>query len=378
MSGLEVDEVELTKALVKIDTRNPPGDTSSAVEFLEKLFSSFKTKNYVSEGKENLLIEISKGEKTLMISSHLDTVPCEDELLNPIVVNGKLYGRGSCDAKGCVASICSAVLPLADIGIGLKVAFTADEEVGGRNGLKKVFEAEKCDAVVIGEPTGCDSIHVLQACVLAVDMEFEGKDGHTAVRDAREGAIFNASQFIIEAIDFFRSLRGNYESYKSLFGALGIPFALKSWEAVFNPSLISGGVKRNVVAPNCRVSADIRFAPWISIDEILGFLKREGVKLTVCGFLPSYGILADSVPLEKDLMLIKVVSDAVMSEGLKTRAVFTLGVGDTRHVRKFGIPALYFGPGGGDLHGRDEFVYISELKKATRIYRRIVENFRRF
>lgn len=378
MFGLEVDEIELTKTLVKIDTRNPPGDTSKAVELLENLFSSFKTKNYVNEGKENLLVEISKGEKNLMISSHLDTVPCEDELLNPIVVNGKLYGRGSCDAKGCVASICSAVLSLSDVEIGLKIAFTADEEVGGKNGLKKVFEAEKCDAVVIGEPTGCDSINVLQACVLAVDIEFEGKDGHTAVRDARDGAIFKASEFIMEAGDFFRNLKGNYESYKSLFTTLGIPFVLKSWEAVFNPSMISGGVKRNVVAPKCRVSADIRFAPWISIEEVLGFLKREGIKLTVCGFLPSYGILADSVPIKKDIMLLKIVSDAITSEGLKPRAIFTLGVGDTRHVRKFGIPALYFGPGGGDLHGKDEFVYISELKKATRIYRRIVENFRRF
>ncbi|MEM1576593.1 MAG: M20/M25/M40 family metallo-hydrolase [Archaeoglobaceae archaeon] len=378
MSQLEIDEVELTKELIKIDTRNPPGDTSQAVDFLEKLFSSFKTKSYTHEGKESLLVEISKGEKTLMLSSHLDTVPCGDELLNPITVNGKLYGRGSCDAKGCVASICSAVLKLEDIGVGLKVAFTADEEVGGRNGLKKVFEAEKCDAVVIGEPTGCSSINVLQACVLALDIEFEGKDGHTATRDARDGAIFKASKFITEIPELFKNLKGNYEPYKSLFEGLGIPFVIKTWEAVFNPSIIKGGIKRNVVAPKCELSADIRFAPWISVEEVLHMLSREGLNFKVSGFLPAYGILVDSVPLENDLRLLRIISDAIRSEGLNPRAVFSLGVGDTRHVRKFGIPAFYFGPGGENLHSEDEFVYISELRLATKIYRKIIENFRKF
>lgn len=313
-----------------------------------------------------------------MLSSHLDTVPCADELLNPIIVNGKLYGRGSCDAKGCIASICSAVLSLKDLDIGLKVAFTADEEVGGKNGLKKVFDSEKCDAVVIGEPTGCNSINVLQACVLAVDFEFEGKDGHTATREATEGAIFKASKFIIETSELIRNLKGDFENYRKSFENLGIPFVLRTWEAAFNPSIIKGGIKRNVVAPNCALSADVRFAPWISVEKVLELFRKDGVKFRVSGFLPSYGILADSVPLEKDLGLLRVIMDSIKEKSLEPKAVFTLGVGDARHIRKFGIPAFYFGPGGDNMHSEEEFVYISELRLATEIYRKIVKNFRRF
>jgi len=198
------------------------------------------------------------------------------------------------------------------------------------------------------------------------------------LRDAREGAVFKASNFILEATQFFRSLKGDYEAYKRLFEGLGVSFILKSWEATFNPSIINGGVKRNVVAQKCKLSADVRFAPWLGLEDILSFFSREELKLTVCGFLPSYGILADSVPLEKDLKLFSLISEAIKAEGLKPRAVFTLGVGDTRHVRKFGVPAFYFGPGGGEMHSEDEFVHISELKMAKRIYRRIVENFRMF
>ncbi|MEM1671616.1 MAG: hypothetical protein QXY92_07025 [Archaeoglobaceae archaeon] len=47
-------------------------------------------------------------------------------------------------------------------------------------------------------------------------------------------------------------------------------------------------------------------------------------------------------------------------------------------MRKFGIPAFYFGSGGENLHSEDEFVYISELRLATKIYGKIIENFRKF
>ncbi|MEM0351286.1 MAG: M20 family peptidase, partial [Archaeoglobaceae archaeon] len=83
-----MDPIELTKELVKIDTRNPPGDTSMAVEFLQKLFSSYRTRVYEKEGKESIVVEIGKGKKTLMLASHLDTVPATDSLLNPVIVNG--------------------------------------------------------------------------------------------------------------------------------------------------------------------------------------------------------------------------------------------------------------------------------------------------
>lgn len=372
-----MDVVELTKALIRIDTRNPPGKTSQAVDFLQNLFSSFKTRTYGKDGKENLVVEIGKGKRTLMLTSHLDTVPAKDETLNPVLVNGKLFGRGSCDAKGCVASMCCAIEGF-EPEFKLKLAFTADEEVGGKNGLKLVFERERADAVVIGEPTGCDSVTVLQASVLALDLRFKGRDGHTAMQDPCEGAILKSASFITEVAEKFRKLSGNYECYKSFFAELGVEFTVKSWEAVFNPSIIQGGVKRNVVAPSCDLYADVRFAPWISVEEVLKLFEREDIETRISGFLPSYGIFVDPVKLEDDLKLLRIIFEAVREEKLKPKAVFSLGVGDSRHVRKFGVPAFYIGPGGGNMHSEDEFVFVSELLLAKRIYRRIVEKFRRF
>jgi len=373
------DTTKITADLIKIDTRNPPGITTGAIEYLQEFFSSYKTKIYKKEeGKENLIVEIKKGEPTLMLTSHLDTVPAGDELLNPVLVNGKLYGRGSCDAKGCVAAICSAVLGLKDVSCGLRLAFTCDEETGGVSGLGYVFEREKADAVLIGEPTGSAVIGAVQAAVLAIDLEFIGNAGHTASQDSKEGAVYKASSYIVDKVETFKRLEGDFFRYKEFFARLGIDFIIKSWHAVFNPSIIRGGVKRNVVAPRCTVGADVRFAPWVSIDDVRKELYAEDVEFKVEGFLQPYGVLCDNVKTEDDVAFLEILSEAIKSHGLSPKAVFSLGVGDTRHVRKHGIPAFYLGPGGGNMHGDDEFVYIDELERVQEIYKRVVELFPNF
>ncbi len=373
-----MDPVKIAEDLIRIDTRNPPGITTEAVEYLQNLFSSFNTKVYAKEeGKENLVIEISRGNPTLMLTSHLDTVPAGDELLNPVIVNGKLYGRGSCDAKGCVAAICVAAMK-AKPETGLTLAFTCDEEVGGVAGLGYVFDRLRADAVLIGEPTGSDTIGALQAAVLALDIEFKGNSGHTASQDSKFGAIYKASEYIVEKVESFKKLRGKFEIYRNFFSELDLDFRIKTWHAVFNPAMIRGGVKRNVVAPKCVVSADVRFAPWISVEDVRSELYSENVEFRVEGFLQPYGILCDSVDRERDVSFLKILADAIRMQGEEAKAIFSLGVGDTRHVRKHGIPAFYLGPGGENLHGEDEFVYISELEKTVEVYKKVIELFRRF
>lgn len=365
-----MDVVELLKQLIKIDTRNPPGSTEVAAEKIAEIFSFCEVKFYEKEeGKVNVVVEVEKGEPTIMLTSHLDTVPSEDIYLNPVILNGKIYGRGSCDAKASVAAMICAALK-AKLSCGLKLAFTCDEEVGGKNGLGFVFEKEKADYVLIGEPTGIDSVGVLQANVLALELKFFGKSGHTAFTDSSEGAIYKASKFLIEKVEEFKKLKGNYENYSKKISELGFEFKLKSWQAVFNPAIISGGIKRNVVAPYCSIKADVRFAPWISLDEIFKILNCDH---KVEGFLPAYGFLWDKVDPEKDVLFLNLLKKVIESFGFKPKALFSLGVGDSRHVRKKGIPAFYYGPSGGNIHGDDEFVYIDELLSFVEAYKRLLE-----
>ncbi len=371
------DPLELTKDLIKIDSRNPPGLTTDIVEFLESIFSSYKTKIIEKvEGKPNLIVEISKGKPELMLTSHMDTVPAKEALLNPVVVDGKLYGRGACDAKGCIASIVNASLSLTSPPeCGLKLAFTSDEEIGGVNGLGFVFDRMKSDYVIIGEPFGADRIGVLQAGVVSADIVVRGNSGHTATQDVRGGAIYKASEYIVRVVKDVSSLSGDYKAYHKRFKEIGLELEFRGTNhAVFNPALIKGGVKRNVVAPKCEIQCDVRFAPWIPHERIREVLAGD-VEFKINGVLKPYGLFIDDVDLERDVQFLQLLINSIESKGLKAHGVCSIGVGDTRHVRKHGIPAFYYGPKGYGLHGDNEYVIIDELYTTSDVLREIIRRF---
>jgi succinyl-diaminopimelate desuccinylase len=370
-----MNPVELTKELIKIDSRNPPGDTTDVVEYLESLFSIYNTKILEKEeGKPNLIVYISKGSE-LMLNSHVDTVPSSDSLLNPVTINGKLYGRGACDAKGCVAVIISAIQDF-EPEYGLKLVFSSDEEVGGVNGLGYVFEREQADYVLIGEPFGCDRIGIIQSAVVSADIFIKGKSGHTATTPAVEGAVYKASEYIMRVVGDFLSLKGNFNQFEKMIRNLGLDFEIRGvGQAVFNPAMIQGGIKRNIVSPECTISADIRFMPWIHQDEIRKILSHDCAEFKVNGVLKPFGFGVDDVDMQKDKTLLNMLIMAIKANGLKPTGVCSLGVGDTRHVRKYGVPAFYYGPRGDGLHGDNEFVWIEELYKSTKVLRTFLEMF---
>ncbi|AIY90114.1 M20 family metallopeptidase [Geoglobus acetivorans] len=366
-----MDTVEILKDLIEIDTRNPPGNTEGAVEYLQNLFSSYSTRIYGKDGKLNIVVEVSKGDPEFLFTSHLDTVPSDDSLLKPVVEDGRVYGRGSCDAKGCVASIISAFLGH-EPESGVKLAFTADEEIGGKLGLGEVMKHEEPDFVIVGEPFGSDRIGIAQAAVVALKIVVHGESGHTAMADVKKGAVYRASEIITETVDRFEKIRGNREKFFDEISRIGLEVEFRgSGDAVFNPSVVRAGIKRNVVPDRCEIDADIRVAPWIDVSRLRDEFQYEGTDFFVTGFLRPFGYMLDGVNPDLDRQLVNMISSAIRQEGMVPRAVVTLGVGDIRHVRNRGIPAFYLGPRGENLHSDGEFVYIDELYTASRIYRNI-------
>lgn len=366
-----MDPVEVLKNLIEIDTRNPPGNTESAVEYIETLFSSYSLKVLGKEGKLNVVVEISRGKPEFLFTSHLDTVPSDDSMLTPKVADGRVYGRGSCDAKGCVAAMISAFHGF-ESDRGITLAFTADEEVGGNLGLGIVMEHLSPDFVIVGEPFGSNRIGVAQASVVALKLIVHGKSGHTATASVREGAVYRASKLIISAVNKFSEIKGNRNEYMSRLRSLGFDVEFRgNGDVVFNPSIVRAGVKRNVVPDVCEIDADVRVAPWVDLSVIREAMRYECVDVFITGYLRPFGFALDGVDERKDIELLNLLGKAIRLERMTPKAVVSLGVGDVRHVRVKGIPAFYYGPGGENLHSKNEFIYIDEIEKAVRVYRRI-------
>ncbi len=121
----------------------------------------------VAPGRRNVLARLeTKGpvRRRVLLAPHLDTVgnPNLDALLDPVVRNGRVVGRGACDTKGCVAAMLEAVRRLARSGPrpeGVEIVFLGlvDEENAQMGSRHYAGQASKdgygADLAVVGEPT---------------------------------------------------------------------------------------------------------------------------------------------------------------------------------------------------------------------------------
>jgi len=154
------------KDLLRINTSNPPGNETGAVDFIARILTEAKIPFSILEaspGRPNLIAEV-KGVSShipFLLSSHLDVVPVEessDWSEPPFAGNetgGMLFGRGSLDMKYKSAFDLAALLRYQKSEAKshtLRAAFLADEEQGGKFGVKfvtsKHLDAVRADYVL--------------------------------------------------------------------------------------------------------------------------------------------------------------------------------------------------------------------------------------
>src|SRR6188768_736356 len=107
--------------LVAFKTENPPGEEIMATEFLADLFRKAELSVSIDQykaGRANVIARLDNGGgPTFAFNTHMDVVPAgEGWSSDPFALrecDGKLYGRGSCDAKGPLIAMVEAMRLLA-------------------------------------------------------------------------------------------------------------------------------------------------------------------------------------------------------------------------------------------------------------------------
>jgi acetylornithine deacetylase len=122
-------------------------------------------RKYLNERKN--IVSVWKGSgkgRSILLSGHCDVAPADEEKwrvckpYEPVVIDGKLYGRGSCDQKGGLAAAFWAVKILKESGFKPKgdIIFESvvDEEFAGGNGtLASRLKGYNTDFAILTEPT---------------------------------------------------------------------------------------------------------------------------------------------------------------------------------------------------------------------------------
>jgi acetylornithine deacetylase len=207
--------------------------------------------------------------QSLAFVSHLDTVPVgagwTRDPFTPTVDGGRLYGRGSGDAKASVAAMMLAARDLAERGRPdagrVQVVLGYGEETKHTSMEQAVDRIGQVDAAVIGEPTNLD-IAIAQRGLMMVDLVAQGDQGHAAYASGNGERIVNAAVV----------LAGDLVKLESLFTERRHPVL---GTVTATPTMLEAGVSRNVTPPVARAVLDVRSTPAWTHAEIAELLRES-------------------------------------------------------------------------------------------------------
>ncbi|PJY93942.1 acetylornithine deacetylase [Pseudomonas donghuensis] len=330
--------------------------------------------------KANLLASIGPAVAGgVVLSGHTDVVPVDGQAwtVEPFSLterDGKLYGRGTADMKGYLASVLAAV-PLflqRPLRRPVHLAFSYDEEVGclGVRSLlellpRRIAQPALC---LIGEPTELKPV-LGHKGKLAMRCHVHGAPCHSAYAPYGVNAIEQAARLIGRLGDIGQRLA-----------------APEHHDARFDPAfstvqvgVIHGGTALNIVPATCRFDFEVRalpaFAPQAVVDELQRYAQQtllpamQAVKAdTAIRFEPlsAYPGLATA----PESAAAQLVAQLCGSDAFSTVAFGTEG----GLFDQAGIPAVVCGPGSMDQgHKPDEFVSVEQMAACDRLMDRLAE-----
>jgi acetylornithine deacetylase len=345
------DAVELLKDLISFPSlSHEEGDIAGYVESLAR-----DAGVDVRREDDNVWFWIGEGENTLLLNSHLDVVPPSEghpyDPFSPTVDEGRLFGRGSVDAKASGAAMTAALLNLHSRGYTPRngrvvVALTACEETGGGyNGMEAIRPLlPALSAALVGEPTELQPC-VAQKGLLILKAVAAGKSAHAARAHLGENAIERAAR------DVARVAEASFDRKDAFLGA---PTAVVT--------MIEGGTAHNVVPDSCRFTIDIRSTPAYTHAELVTYFS-------------------DSLESE-----IHVHSDRIVPVGTDVdHPIVKACLAGRDDAVPFGsptasdwiflmdVPTVKIGPGDSRLsHTAQESISIDEVRRAAEVYRDII------
>jgi succinyl-diaminopimelate desuccinylase len=371
--------------LVKIKSENPPGRTADAIAYIRDFLDGLGIRSEVTgngDGMDNLVARHDTSR--LMFCGHVDVVPApvtgwSRPPFSGEIADGSVWGRGSTDMKGGCAAILAACQEFADKAgeVPATLVFVCDEETGGENGIRTLLAAgalRPCDCV-IAEPTPARHPVIGQKGLCRLAFSFIGSPAHGSLYPAvGTSAIIEAMEFLpymkeLHAReypvddDLREIIERSSEVLGSVFRIAGVSDVLR--RLTYNPGVIRGGEKANVVAQHCELELEMR-VPWgCAIDELIADIAAHAKGGTVTrqeSHLPS--ITSPSCPL-----VTAACEEVVRVRGGEVFPIVQWAASDARHLRKHGFDVIEYGPGEiACLHAVDEHVTVDSLEKAADVY----------
>lgn len=380
----EIDKrklVELLQNLVKIESINPSlvkgaaGETEIALfisDWMEEIGLDTRI-NFVEPGRPNVIgvLKGTGGGKSLMFNGHIDTVGVDYMTIDPfdpVIKEGRLYGRGSYDMKGGLAASMTAIKAIVDSGIELGgdiiLAGVCDEEYASI-GTEYLMRDIIVDAAVIGEPTGLD-IQIAHKGFAWAEIITKGLAAHGSAYEVGIDAIVKMGHVLIGLEALQRIL---LEEKHNLVGSGSI-----------HASIINGGRELSTYPDTCKLELERRLIPGETKKDIKKELEYliKSLKKADRQFQGDFDITFFRAPMELDPNeeICKILREETTKLiGKSPNFIGGSGWMDTQIIHEKGIPALAYGPSGDGAHAAVEWVDLDSVYKASLAQMELIRRF---
>ena len=424
--------IRLVQDLVRIPTVNtgmmPTGNETKLCGFLQAMLGEEGIESDILESapnRGNLIARLpgAEGSPKLLFMSHTDVVPVEEEdawtcpPFGGCLREGRVYGRGSADNKGLVASQAMALIILKRAGVELNgelvFAATADEEAGGRYGFGWLVTTHpdevKADFAV--NEGGAPPIRTKHRLAYLLN---SGEKGRFEAKLTVEGRGWHAAQpwrannplyRMAEAIRRLKSYEPErnvslpvFEYLNDLFD-IGEKVTSKSIDGIadlvektnpafgavlrslsrmtLTPTVVSAGVKSNSIPSVCKVQCDVRTLPHQDEDYVRAELDQLLSGLAGVSYELDYTAEPSASP--HDTGFAELVRQAACLAAGRTDLILipaiATGFTDSRWVRRLGTVVYGFpmfdpmtDPRRLGAHCRDESIDVATLVTRTKFH----------
>lgn len=348
--------------------------TDYAESVLQELGCETERIEYQDNGvlKANVIGRFGTGSGGLAYFGHTDVVPVDDWSIlehgpfEPVVREGRLYGRGSTDMKGSIACMFAALRSLKDQRFKhpLYISCSSDEEIDHRGAIEIARRSRLYRDLIkggargiVGEPTSLDVVYAHKGGVQVV-VTSHGKAAHSSTR---EGVNANLAM-----VPFLQDLKAIYETTESDMSLMDDEFDPPT--VCMNIGINDHTRAVNITAPQSVCTACFRPMPGtdveLIVEQIRSAANAHGVEFWLKGQNPPFRRKPDSDYVKQSVAL---------TNGRPARTVaYGSEAGNLDEIENL----IVLGPGDiAQAHKSDEWITLEQLAAGQRVYESMTRQF---
>ncbi len=296
-------------------------------------------------------------QQNALVLGHIDVVKASEEMFNPYIKDGKMYGRGTLDMKSFAAVAMHSMHYVLEHKLPVKFAviLSTDEEQGSKSTHAFLERYPELNAdVVLDNDVGGDIGEIINKCKNPVFVKLfaEGKQAHGST--PWDG--LDANEMLMRTLG---NLRKDYPYFDINSGK-----PENTWIDTMHAAKIGGGEVSNIISGNAYALLDFRLTENSTVAGLEENLKKA------CETGVRYEIVSVSTPVvmredNPQILAYKALAEKVMERGIKFVQIG--GATDARLFAEKGATVIMHSGTGEGMHAEGEYVVLQSVEELAKI-----------